>query len=354
MASPVMSDSQQHFLLNDLLREVSRSFYLTLRILPAGMREPMSVAYLLARAADTIADTTLIEAESRISLLVQLQDVLQSEKGVEALQDDLSALIDHQQNSYEQLLLRRLSAVMGLLNELDDEDRQQVVAVVMTLTSGMLWDMQYFPSESSGEVKALVDDKALDRYTYMVAGCVGEFWSNVSFSHDKRLLKWDLPAQRELGVRFGKALQLTNILRDIPEDLRIGRCYFPQQALNALNLDAEALLDVQSYSQFQPIHHYWLSVALEHYRAAQQYIENIPRRCYMLRLGCLWSLMIGLKTLQCLIDEERVLDPSTRIKITRANVYRLILTSLPMALSHHMTKRWLTRNIQKIADNLRY
>ncbi|MCI0869448.1 MAG: squalene/phytoene synthase family protein, partial [Chloroflexi bacterium] len=47
-------------LLTDLLKGVSRSFYLTLRVLPGGIREPVGLAYLLARAADTIADTTLI------------------------------------------------------------------------------------------------------------------------------------------------------------------------------------------------------------------------------------------------------------------------------------------------------
>ena len=40
-----------------MLRSVSRSFYLSLRILPAALREPLSLAYLLARATDTIADT---------------------------------------------------------------------------------------------------------------------------------------------------------------------------------------------------------------------------------------------------------------------------------------------------------
>ncbi len=45
------------FLLGPLLKGVSRSFYLTLRILPAGMRDPVGLAYLLARAAGTIADT---------------------------------------------------------------------------------------------------------------------------------------------------------------------------------------------------------------------------------------------------------------------------------------------------------
>jgi len=42
--------------LQDVLKRVSRSFYLSLRVLPKKMRKPVGLAYLLARAADTIAD----------------------------------------------------------------------------------------------------------------------------------------------------------------------------------------------------------------------------------------------------------------------------------------------------------
>jgi len=46
-------------LVGDLLRRVSRSFYLSLAILPRALREPLGLAYLLARASDTVADTRL-------------------------------------------------------------------------------------------------------------------------------------------------------------------------------------------------------------------------------------------------------------------------------------------------------
>jgi farnesyl-diphosphate farnesyltransferase len=67
-----MSNSARDFLLGPLLKGVSRSFYLTLRVLPAGMRDPVGLAYLLARAADTIADTSLIDPAQRLALLLDL------------------------------------------------------------------------------------------------------------------------------------------------------------------------------------------------------------------------------------------------------------------------------------------
>ena len=68
-----MNNSPRAFLLGPLLKSVSRSFYLTLRILPAGMRDPIGLAYLLARAADTIADTSLISPQRRLELLLSLR-----------------------------------------------------------------------------------------------------------------------------------------------------------------------------------------------------------------------------------------------------------------------------------------
>jgi farnesyl-diphosphate farnesyltransferase len=46
--------------LTDLLKATSRSFYLTLRVLPAAVRPQISLAYLLARTTDTIADTEIV------------------------------------------------------------------------------------------------------------------------------------------------------------------------------------------------------------------------------------------------------------------------------------------------------
>ena len=56
-------------LLGNLLRQVSRSFYLSLAILPSTLREPIGLAYLLARAADTIADTELVARKDRLAHL---------------------------------------------------------------------------------------------------------------------------------------------------------------------------------------------------------------------------------------------------------------------------------------------
>ena len=76
-----------------------------------------------------------------------------------------------------------------------------------------------------------------------MAGCVGEFWTDVHVAHRPRLAGWEPAAMRARGVRFGKALQMTNVLRDVPSDLASGRCYLPAAELAPLGLAPADLLD---------------------------------------------------------------------------------------------------------------
>ena len=73
-----------------------------------------------------------------------------------------------------------------------------------------------------GHVQALGSAAALDEYTYGVAGCVGEFWTELCFRHLPDFARLPKPQMRELGRGFGMALQLVNILRDLGADLRRG------------------------------------------------------------------------------------------------------------------------------------
>ena len=59
----------------DLLKSVSRSFYLTIRVLPENLQQPIGLAYLLARASDTVADTSNAPVEVRLR---HLQTILKN------------------------------------------------------------------------------------------------------------------------------------------------------------------------------------------------------------------------------------------------------------------------------------
>src|SRR5215831_11546936 len=89
---------------DSLLRQVSRSFYLTLRVLPGRIRSQIGLAYLLARTTDTIADTELIPLEGRVAALERLKEcIAQLQTGPL----DLSSLASHQGLPAERILLEQ-------------------------------------------------------------------------------------------------------------------------------------------------------------------------------------------------------------------------------------------------------
>src|SRR5438477_6318349 len=94
-------------LLGPILQSVSRSFYLSIRFLPGRLRQPVGLAYLLARATDTIADTTEVAAETRLLELKSLASAIQGAPaaGVSTLQNSFASL---QTNPAERTLIESL------------------------------------------------------------------------------------------------------------------------------------------------------------------------------------------------------------------------------------------------------
>jgi farnesyl-diphosphate farnesyltransferase len=312
-------------LLGDLLRQVSRSFHLSLALLARPLREPIGLAYLLARAADTVADTRLIARPERIAHLETLR------RAYTGAQDDVAAVAracgPHQAHAAERRLLERLAQALARVDALPPADRAQVRAVLATLTSGMVLDLARFPGEDADSLVALDTLEELDRYTYLVAGCVGPFWTALHVGHRRRLSHWDVGEMSAKGVRFGKALQLTNVLRDVPSDLRQGRCYLPAGELAAIGLAPKDLLDPAASARALPLYRRLLALDLEHYDVAWSYTLAIPRREWRMRLACAWPLLIGLATLAALAAHPNPLAAAPPIKISRGAVRALLARS---------------------------
>ena len=338
-----VSHERRRRMLTELLKSVSRAFYLSMRVLPSAMREPVSIAYLLARAADTISDTASLPTEHRASQLRKFRNILEGKLAAETVTELSKSLGDLQSIDGERELLGSLRELFVLLNGMDADDAEQTRAVVLTLTRGMLFDLTNFHSEDSERLIALQTPEQLDEYCYLAAGCVGEFWTATSIAHTHSLVHWDEQEMQALGVRFGKALQMTNILRDVPKDLRIGRCYLPQSELNRIGLRAEDLLNSVNTDRARPILAWGIRRTLDHFSAAEQYILAIPRRNLRLRLAALWPVLIGLKTLSTLAVSDDWLNPESRIKIPRRAVYGIIALSLLCGRSNALTRLWMRR-----------
>ena len=275
-------------MLTGLLKSVSRAFYLSMRVLPSGMREPVSVAYLLARAADTIADTASMPVERRLAHLGVFRDILAGESIADAAAELAAALSDLQPTDGESELLDSLPDVFALLNDMNAADAALIRSVVDTLTSGMLFDLTTFGAEGAEEIIALQTADDLDEYCYLVAGCVGEFWAALSIAHTPSLSDWDKREMSAVGLCFGVALQMTNILRDAPKDLHTGRCYLPQAELARVGMRPQDLLDSANDNRARALLVWGIRRTLDRFTDAQRYILAIPRRNLRLRLAAIW------------------------------------------------------------------
>src|SRR5215471_11577441 len=319
----------EKFLLRHILKNVSRSFYLSLSILPGSVRKQVSLAYLFCRAADTIADTPLFPRCQRLQALqvFRRQFLLDRPSFDDLVQLQATMLPQHGRMADYQLL-HYLSDCFHVFEQCSEVDRRLIRELVLTLTHGMEMDLSFFPGETASTARALPDLATLDLYTYYVAGVVGEFWTKITKIHLQAWQPHKLEALCALGVRFGKGLQMTNILRDLGKDLSIGRCYLPREQLEQLEVRVEELAKPAVIPRLRPLIVQLTWQTLEHLDHACQYVLELPYHALRLRLSCMWPLLFAVQTLEAVCQSEKLLRPESRVKISRGAVYCTIFWSL--------------------------
>lgn len=350
-----------------LLKRVSRSFYLSVRVLPQGVQAQIALGYLLARAADTIADTVLIEPAERVRLLRGLREALVS-GAAEARATFLTHLDREAESAFgrargetaqaEHTLLGEVGECLALLDEMSTADRRLIERVLDQLIHGMVADLARFPASTGAvppdQVVALASLRDLDEYTYFAAGCVGEFWTELMAAHLPDLTHLAAPELMQRGVDLGKALQLVNVVRDVAADLRNGRCYWPAELLDAHGLTPARLAQIsatQTHSAGAPpsliearavraVTESLHALAFEKCVSAWPYVRAIPARQIRLRLACVWPLFLALDTLALLARVGSPLFcPGAPVKVRRSDVYALTLRSTLAALADRRTTR---------------
>ncbi len=311
-------------ILNELLKATSRSFYLTLRVLPRAIRPQIGLAYLLARTTDTIADTEILPVDQRLAALGQLRERI---LGSSSALLNLGHVARHQGSPDEQKLLEKVEASLALLGTLSSEDLKRVRTVLVTITSGQELDLHRFAGAAQYRIVALGRAADLDDYTYRVAGCVGEFWTKMCRAHLFPTVRLDEEQFIGDGIRFGKGLQLVNILRDLPADLKIGRCYLPAERLDEDRLLPETLFSPVNEPKFLPLFHEYLDKAESHLAAGWRYTNTLPFGQFRVRLACAWPVLIGLRTIEQL-RRASVTDLQQRVKISRSQVRSVLWQTL--------------------------
>jgi farnesyl-diphosphate farnesyltransferase len=310
--------------LKNLLKATSRSFYLTLRMLPGRVRRQIGLAYLLARTTDTIADTEIVPLTQRLDALQKLRARI---LGKSTAPLNFGELAKQQASPAERLLLEKVEDSLALLLKLTPADLQRVRGVLDIITGGQVLDLERFAGASAENIIALKSGIELDDYTYRVAGCVGEFWTQLCRAH---LFPYaELEDAKLFGdsIRFGKGLQLINILRDLAADLHKGRCYLPSLELDQVGLMPSVLLSPVNESRFRPLYHRYLDLAETHLQAGWNYTNSLPRGQMRVRLACAWPILIGASTIEQL-RAANVLELRQGVKISRLEVRWIMLYSV--------------------------
>ena len=196
-----------------IARSAAKNFYYGFLVLPRRKRNAISAVYAFMRRCDDIADDSTLSLDQRRSRLAEWLDRVHRALASQPTDDPVLLALAHAQ--------RRYQIPLGLLDQLAFG------------TSADL-DVEAPLSDPRDPLTARYQTfEELRRYCYGVASVVGLICIRIFGYRD--------PAAESLAERCGLAFQLTNIIRDVKEDVAMGRVYLPAEDLAQYGLTAADL-----------------------------------------------------------------------------------------------------------------
>lgn len=311
---------------------VSRTFALTIPELPQPLREVVGNSYLLCRIADTIEDEPALSDPRKARLLGEFAGAVAGRSRAGPFAAQLVPMLSDATAEGERDLVANAPLVLGLTHGFPPAQRVAIERCIRVMTEGM--------SEFGGGVPdglGTLDD--LERYTYCVAGVVGEMITDLMCEYSAEIAgRHDL--LYPLSRRFGCGLQLVNILKDVWEDNRRGVCWLPRAAFGA-DIDLSSP-DSRTEAAFVEGLNALIAVAREHLDAALEYTLLIPPRETGIRRFLLWTLGLAVLTLRRIHANPRFRSAED-VKVTRRDVRAMILVATALA-RREPALRWVFRN----------
>ena len=209
--------------LEDLLEKTSRTFALSIPVLPEPTHREVMIAYLLFRIADTFEDASHWPPEKRITSLHDFNELLRkpSPNRARSLAKGWVAASISPHAGYTELMTE-VPFVLGEFWKLEPEAIEHIKTYVTRSSDGMA----SIVSRTKGGSLVLTSVHDLQAYCYIVAGIVGEMLTEL-FLLGRPELTEVAPYLRKRAATFGEALQLVNILKDSAVDAAEGRSYLP-------------------------------------------------------------------------------------------------------------------------------
>ena len=311
----------------DVLPTVSRTFALSIRLLPGELGAAVRCAYLLCRIADTIEDEPALAAEEKAALFEELMRAFDDPR----VADEFPARTAFLRGNAAYLrLIRNADLVFVAYRELPERTRGFVRHWVREMIGGMRKFVLAYPR--GVRIQSLDEYK---EYCYYVAGTVGYLLTDLWHEHAPCIGKHRYETLRARCRAFAEALQTVNILKDVAQDATDeNSIYIPEQLLRAHGITHDTMLAADRAQEHRAALSAMIQLAWHDLDEATAYLLAIPRRAMAIRLFCALPLLFAYATLRDLTSNATPAQPLHVVKISRAEVKSLTVLSFVSVFSN--------------------
>lgn len=310
-----------------LLKGVSRTFALTIPQLPGSLYPAVANGYLLCRIIDTIEDEPTLDADEKSHFYKSFRDVIAGNLPAQNFSTELTPKLSRATLAAEQELIHHTPAVIETLFSFNNNQQEALKHCVNVMSKGMA----VFQQQAS--TSGLADMTTLNHYCYYVAGVVGEMLTRL-FCDYSSAINTQRDELTELSISFGQGLQMTNILKDVWDDLERGRCWLSRDVFQDSGFDLDDLSPGNHTREFGEGLATLISIAAQHLANAMRYTLLIPTQETGIRNFCLWAMGMAVLTLRK-INAHRDYSGSQQVKISRRSVRATVAISR-LAARHNL------------------
>ena len=307
---------------NIWLKEVSRTFYPSIKILPKDLHFYVGHSYLICRLLDTLEDAYDISVKTKIEALDDAVSCLKN-TGNYKIENSIFSKIASTSDvkPFEKVILENSFNVFECVDTFPENVQKFIREWTIEMAEGM---KKYSFGTDNPKVQLSTTDE-LEDYTYYVAGTVGELLSRLFTLDHFRVSEKSKDIMFKNGIAFGKALQYVNIIKDSREDFTEGRCFIPADLLHKHSLTLEDFFNSEKKDQIKAVYNELIEKAEEHLHASIRYIEVIPVRLWRIRLFCIWPVALAYATLNRIKrDLDDFIKTNDTYKISRAEVRSIL------------------------------
>lgn len=310
----------------EILEGVARTFALTIRALPAAIRDPVGNLYLLCRIADTIEDEPALSPEEKETFSERFVQVAAGRADPAVFARELGTRLSPAATESERDLVAHTARVLGITARFGEAQQAAIRRCARIMTRGMA------EFQRSASRDGLPDVRELDRYCYHVAGVVGETLTALFCGYSA-----EIGERRDdllpLSVSFGQGLQMINVLKDVPEDHRRGVCWLPREVFLKSGFDLGSLTPGAADPGFAAGMLHLVGLTHRRLEDALRYVLILPARETRIRRFCLWPLGIAVFTLRR-IRRRTPFASGREAKVSRRTVWAVVAVTSVCARSN--------------------